>query len=308
MARREKKTEEKITQRHGVRRGTQSREEGSDGLREYFVREERRDCVHHLQPAEGAECAEPQDSGRVAACAARRARGPGRARTDPYGRGRKSVRRRRGYQRAGAANTGQRQGILALRPGRFPFAGNDGQALDLCDQWICARWRLRAGAFLHHPNRQQEGETWAAGSETRDPARLWWIATAGASLRQGRGARTLSYGRNDHGGRSAAHRPGQSYPRACRADSCRGSDGEEDYRQRASGREIHHGSDRTRRGNGAGGRVVPGGDAFRSGLRDGRHARRHEGIFGEEAAAIQGEVEEVNEVEEVKDKSRDRRD
>ncbi len=88
----------------------------------------------------------------------------------------------------------------------------------------------------------------------------------------------------------------------------RGSDGEEDYRQRASGREIHHGSDRTRRGNGAGGRVVPGGDAFRSGLRDGRHARRHEGIFGEEAAAIQGEVEEVNEVEEVKDKSRDRRD
>jgi len=43
-----------------------------------------------------------------------------------------------------------------------------------------------------------------------------------------------------------------------------------------------------------------GSDAFRSGLRDRRHAGRYEGVFGEAASAIQREVKEVNEVKEIK--------
>ena len=38
-----------------------------NGLRKFAVRKERRDCVHHVQSAEGFECAESQDGGGVAA-------------------------------------------------------------------------------------------------------------------------------------------------------------------------------------------------------------------------------------------------
>src|SRR6266436_5198942 len=112
-------------------------------------------------------------------------------------------------------------------------------------------------------------------------------------VKQKCGGRTLPYRRNYLRGRGAAHRAGEPYLRAGGADSRRGSDGEEDYRQWATRREIHDGSDRTRYRNGSGRRIVSGGDSFWRGLRDGRHARRHEGVFGEEATAVQREVREV---------------
>ncbi len=65
-----------------------------------------------------------------------------------------------------------------------------------------------------------------------------------------------------------------------------GGDGKEDYCECAVGGEVHDGSDRARRGNAAGRRSVPGGDAFWPGLRDGRHARRNESVFGETASEV----------------------
>ena len=48
---------------------------------------------------------------------------------------------------------GERQGIFVLRPGSFSLAGDDGQAVDLRDQWIshlavAANWRLPASIRL----------------------------------------------------------------------------------------------------------------------------------------------------------------
>src|SRR6266850_6632466 len=163
---------------------------------------------------------------------------------------------------------------------------------------------MRAGAFVHHSNREQDGETRPAGSEVGDTAGLWRIATACAALRQRGGARTLLDRRNDYGGRSAARRIGESYLRTGGADSRGGSDGEKNHRQRAAGREVHDGSDRARRRDAPGRRALPGSDAFWVGLRDGRYARRNESVFGEKAAAVQGKVEEVQEVDEEKDRKR----
>src|SRR5207249_12292648 len=58
---------------------------------------------------------------------------------------------------------------------------------------------------------QQDGEAWTARSEAGDSSRLRRIAAAGAAMRQGRGARTLLDRRNDHGGRSAAHRRSEEH-------------------------------------------------------------------------------------------------
>src|SRR6266567_1370655 len=69
-----------------------------------------------------------------------------------------------------------------------------------------------------------------------------------------------------------------------------GSDGQENHGQRAAGRKVRHGSDRARRGNAARRRAFSRGDAFWTGVRDGRHARRHESVSGEETTAVQRAV------------------
>src|SRR5215472_14087788 len=116
-----------------VRRSRLEVRKKNDGLRKYSVRKERRDRIHHLQPAEGAERFEPQDYRGVASRAARCPRGHECACAGSDGRGREIVCGRRGHQRAGPANTGEWKRIFLVWPERLSSAGDDGQAVDLRD-------------------------------------------------------------------------------------------------------------------------------------------------------------------------------
>ena len=112
------------------------------------------------------------------------------------------------------------------------------------------------------------------------------FAAAAAFVRQRRGARIDSDGRNDYRGRSFARRTGESRGGTGRAAGDRGSDRQKNYRQRAAGREVRAGSRGARDGNAAGRRLVPGSHAFRIVLRDAGYARRHAGVFGKTFAEI----------------------
>src|SRR6266478_135720 len=98
---------------------------------------------------------------------------------------------------------------------------------------------MRAGALVHHSNREQDSKTRPAGSKAWHSSRIRRIATARAALRKRSGARTLLDRRNDYGGRSAAHRIGEPHLRTGGADSRGGSNGEKNHRQRAARREVH---------------------------------------------------------------------
>src|SRR6266496_3335181 len=56
-----------------------------------------------------------------------------RPRADLDRGGRKIIRGRSRYRRTGATDAGERQGIFALWPERFSFAGDHGEAVDLRD-------------------------------------------------------------------------------------------------------------------------------------------------------------------------------
>ena len=98
--------------------------------------------------------------------------------------------------------------------------GNDGQAIDCRDQWIRAGRRLRIRARLHDAHREPQRETWPAGSEAGLSSGIRRLAAALAPVRQGNRPRNDSHGRDDLGGRSVAHRPGESRRRT-RRNCCR---------------------------------------------------------------------------------------
>ncbi len=88
-------------------------------------------------------------------------------------RGRKVVCCRSGHRRTFAADAGERQRVFAVRTGSDSFAGDDGEAIDLRDQWICAWRRMRGCACVHDSNRQQDGEAGTAGSEAGNYSGVW---------------------------------------------------------------------------------------------------------------------------------------
>src|SRR5580700_2211758 len=127
-----------------------------------------------------------------------------------------------------------------------------------------------------------------AGCEAGNYSRVRRFAAAAALVRQRRGARIDSDGRNDHGGRGFAHRTSESRGGTGRIARDGGSDRQKNNREPACSRNVCAGSRGARDGNAAGRRLASGSHAFWFVLRDAGYARRHAGVSGKAAAEVRG--------------------
>jgi len=134
---------------------------------------------------------ESQNGGRVAAGAARCAAMIQAVRVLILtGAGEKGICGRGGYQASWRCKTaGQRHRIFAFWAGRFFICWKRWGSLRSARSTV-SRWEAAGelALFVHHSNRQQNGEARPTGSETRDRSRLRRIAAAGAAVWQGCGA------------------------------------------------------------------------------------------------------------------------